>query len=218
MLQLEAEELLQHPAQELSIDWHLYEQPTPSIAGDPALIQEGVLVAALRREVRNHVGLLTQAGLYPVIVDVGCMALANLFFELKNIPKESATGLVYTNSRTVDFAIIDEGGFILPRQLYSFDASWQQKVSGLADDIQMSLKFYHYELRRHPVAKIYLSGLFSRDRHFLDELRKKISVPIEAWDPLAELSVDRAPRHGPGVDGTLYAISLGLIYQKGAAG
>ena len=71
-LKLEAEETLQLPPEEIMMDWHL-NRPASDPYTQLGEQLQGVLIAVGKEQVNRNLNLLKRAGLYPVIMDVGCM-------------------------------------------------------------------------------------------------------------------------------------------------
>ncbi|MFH1622015.1 MAG: pilus assembly protein PilM, partial [Candidatus Omnitrophota bacterium] len=95
-LRLEAEQVFQKPPEEIFIDWHLYSSNN-QLNKEKHNSSEGFFVAALAKDINKHLSILQKADLYPVIVDVGCMAISNLFLALESFSKTESVCLVSVN-------------------------------------------------------------------------------------------------------------------------
>jgi Tfp pilus assembly PilM family ATPase len=198
-LRVEAEDALQLPAADICMDWQL--QPGgASPAGGNANHFEGTLVAAPRADVDRHLALLRKAGLYPVVVDIGPMAVRNLYVRLRE-PAESGTSvcLVHIGRRLADIAIVYEQDAVFPRTIASSGSEWPEALDYLAANIDDALKFYQFKLRRSPVERVLLCGRVpgkDAQRGLAETLGRK----VETWDPCRNLTI--APRVGRLLNGS----------------
>ena len=219
-LKLEAEEALQTPPDRLALDWHLTRnEPVPDGAGLTREI-EGVLVAALRSDVDRHLGILRKAGLYPVVMDMGPMAISNLFVTLRG--REAASKnvcLLNLGRRFADLAILYNGLSIYPRTVYSRSSDWSDALGYLADNVQDALKFYQFKLRRESVRGVLLCGQVPTGGDFLARLGEAVGVPVEVWNPVREMTqalrVGRALAGAEQERGPALAAAAGLALRGG---
>lgn len=187
-LKLEAEESLQLPPNEIMLDWHLNNPP-----GDPQDIEDksshqGVLVAVARNRVDRHMQRLQKAGLYPVVLDVGCMALSNLYLTLRsaNIGSENAVCVVNLSRFNADIAILFGERYIYPRTIFSRSAEWSGKVQYLIENISDALLYYHVKVDNTPITNLVLTGFVPEDPEFVEQIHDSVGLPTEVWNPLHE--------------------------------
>ena len=211
-LRLEAEQAFQRPQEELFIDWHLYHQTLSSQKGQD---QEGVLVAAPKEIVDRHLLILKMAGLYPIILDAGCMAMSNLFLKLKDDYKNKVICLVNINSHSADFAILSEGPYIYPRNVYSSSLPWHERAASLIEEINNILRYHQFKLQHQGVEKLVFTGQGSFDKKFQDELRKNIGLVYEFWNPLNDIAFKKSMnKQELETYGPIMAASIGLAMRK----
>lgn len=184
-LRLEAEESLQLPPDEVATDVHLNRRDKEVTGESSGRPYEGVLVAAPMKEVKHHLEIVRQAGLYPVAVDLGATAMANLFQVLTDDPRECEdTCVLHLSSQSADIVMLFEGDGLYARTLHARGATWDQSVAALVEGLQDALKFYVFKLRGHPVRRVVVTGRLPLQKDFLDVLRVKTGVPVELWNPL----------------------------------
>ena len=181
---------------------------------------EGVLVAALRSDVDRHLGILRKAGLYPVVMDMGPMAISNLFVTLRG--REAASKnvcLLNLGRRFADLAILYNGLSIYPRTVYSRSSDWSDALGYLADNVQDALKFYQFKLRRESVRGVLLCGQVPTGGDFLARLGEAVGVPVEVWNPVREMTqalrVGRALAGAEQERGPALAAAAGLALRGG---
>lgn len=219
-LRLTAEEELQMPADQFHLDWHLFGRAEGPASRPSAEQIEGFLVAVPKKEAQRHLDLLEAAGLHPVILDVGCTTIANLYMTLREVTQTGeAVCLMNLQEHCVDLAILNGHGFLYPCSIYSATQTWGQTPDSLVENIRNELKYFQFRLLQHPVQKVVLMGPASRDQPLTEHLQKTLALPVEHWDPLQDqrFHVARAARAAwnDAVHGPLSAISLGLALRSG---
>jgi len=204
---LEAEHVLQKPREKLCIDWHLYSKDTA----------EGVLVIAPQRDVDRHISILKMADLYPVALDIGCMAISNLFLEMKKEYSDKVTCLININGHNADIAILSGASFIYPRSLYMQTTSWQKRPDYLIENIKDMFRYHEFKLKQKQVENLVITGQPAFDGTFQAEIRKALpDLKVEFWNPLKDVKIDKKlteaeiNKYGP-----LTTVSLGLAIYKG---
>jgi Tfp pilus assembly PilM family ATPase len=232
---LEAEQALQLPVGDIAFDWHLNSRGEG--AGQPGQgpAAEGFLVAAPRADVDRHLAILDKAGVYPVIVDVACLAVCNLFVRVKGSGRpDEATGIVHLSPKSADMALVC-GGRLYPSTFFARRAGWTEGVDFLAKNIAEQLKYYEFRVGLKRVTQLVFTGCVSfpgsRDTGGADasssptpeqclvaEIQKATGVPASMWDPTQALAVKndrlREALGGSGRIGPLLAVSLGLALRE----
>jgi len=187
-LRLEAEESLQLPQDEIALDYHLNHKRKPVTPGASGRPYEGLLVAAPRKEVKHHLEVIRLAGLYPVVVDLGATAVANLFQALHPDPRACEdTCVLHLSSQSADVLMLFEGDSLYARTLHARGGTWDSSVAALVEGLQDALKFYVFKLRGQPARRIVVTGRLPLQPDFLDVLRRTTGMPVEIWNPLAQV-------------------------------
>ncbi|MBL7075961.1 MAG: pilus assembly protein PilM [Kiritimatiellae bacterium] len=201
-LSLEAEEVLQLDPGEIAMDWH--EDVVEATAGD-SRGREGILVAVPQQELFRHRSILEAAGLVPVVVDVGCTALGNVYMGLRGDEcKEHAVCLVNLAGRTADLAILFDGNAMYPRCIMDVGDS-EARDRHLADSLTDVLKYYEFKLRRDPVSDLVITGQAPDMERLCENVQRRVGLPVSIWDPCQDMPVtssrvrrmlDNRPEHG----------------------
>ena len=178
-LALKAEEALQHPLSEISLDWRL-NQETPDETNLPQELS-GTLMAAPRKTVVRHLKLIQMAGLYSIHVETSCIALNNLYSFLTRNQTPTPVCLINLTERTADIIMRSNGGNY-PRTLFSSGKRWEENMEYLLENIQNALLYYHLKLKYHPVEQIILTGKIPKPDEFPRELSKETALPVEVMD------------------------------------
>ena len=140
---------------------------------------EGLLVAAPRKDIDRHLALLEMAGLSPVIVDIGCMAVCNLFLALNGPARiPGAVCLLNLSTHTADMAVLMKDGWMYPHMLVSRSTAWEGSADYLCAHISDVLKYYHFKLRREPVQRLVLTVRIPQARG--DAGCANTSLPLQA--------------------------------------
>lgn len=214
-LKLEAEETLQLPPEKILLDWHLNRPRNDPYTRQGEQLQ-GVLVAVAKEQVEHQMNLMKSAGLLPVIMDVGCMALCNLFLALRGecVNAENAICVVNLSRYNADISILYNNHYIYPRTIISRSAEWASKEQYLIENISDALLYYHVKVNKSPVNRLILTGFVPDDPEFVGLIHDTIGLPTEVWNPMKDenLTIVRSVKSsmGNGVDIPLMTISLGF--------
>lgn len=214
-LNLEAEETLQLPPEQIALDWHL-NRPKNDPYTQLGEQLHGILVAVAKKEVNNQLSLLKRAGLYPVITDVGCTSLCNLFLALRGdkVNSDNAICIVNLSRYNADISILYNDHYIYPRTIISRSAEWSSKVQYLIENISDALLYYHVKVDKTPVTQLVLTGFVPDDPGFVGQIHDTIGLPTEVWSPLkdANFTVSNTVKSTDNYDviSPLMTTSLGL--------
>jgi Tfp pilus assembly PilM family ATPase len=210
---------LQLPPDGIVVDWLVLSNGAGSGGNHAATDIEGVLVAAAKQDVQRHLSILRLAGLYPVILDIGCIAVANLCLALRDTPSEPPdVCIVNLGRRLADIAVLYGEKRVFPRVVFSRAADWESAADYLAVSLQDVLKYYQFKLRQQPLRRVALCGRVPSDPGFIARLREATGVPVETWDPLKDLGSGLRVSRALGDDrdrmGPAMAASLGLALRR----
>jgi Tfp pilus assembly PilM family ATPase len=209
-LAIEAEEMLQLPRAEFYMDWHQNRQLTTANQID------GVLAATPRKEVDQHLQMLALAGIFPRIVDIGCLAVCNLYHCLNKAPAtDQATAIIALTQDRADIAILHSIGNVLPRTVFSPCGTWNKAEDYLSECVTDSLKYHQFILHAPPVTRLVLTGNVPDPARLIDRLRELVPL-TNFWNPIPDLPAinkQLQPRLSHTV-GPRLATSLGLALRR----
>jgi Tfp pilus assembly PilM family ATPase len=210
-LALEAEEALQKPANEISMDWHLNKSPDSDSSSKSRKERSGTLIAAPRETVVRHLKLIKAAGLYSIGVEVSCSALGNLYSFINDNQGDVPVCLINLTSRSADIIMCAPDGHY-PRTLFSASKPWAENQAYLFENIQNSLLYYHLKLKKAPIEKIVLVGCRENLAVFSKQLAKETSLPVEILDICDHVNYSKHCLHADlkAVEGCDVATGLGL--------
>ena len=183
-LQLEAEETLQLPPEDIMFDWHINRPKNDPYTQQGEQLQ-GVLVAVGKKQVNRQMNLLKRAGLYPVLMDVGSTSLCNLYLALRGekVSPDNAVCVVNLSRFNADISILYNDHYIYPRTIISRSAEWESKVQYLIENISDALLYYHVKVDKAPVTQLVLTGFVPDDLEFISQIHDTIGLPTEVWNP-----------------------------------
>ncbi len=186
-LNLEAEETLQLPPEEIALDWHL-NRPKNDPYTQLGEQLHGVLVAVSKKDVNLQLNLLKKAGLFPVLTDVGSTSLCNLFLALRGdkVNEHNAVCVVNLARFSADISILFNDHYIYPRTIISRSAEWSSKVQYLIENISDALLYYHVKVDKTPVTQLVLTGFVPQEPEFVAQIHDTIGLPTEVWSPLKD--------------------------------
>lgn len=187
-LQLEAEDALQLPPDEVVMDWHLNKPNTPDQSDS-----SGILVSAPSRKVKQLVHTLRTAGLYPAVIDTGPTAVSNLYLSLKgSLPAGESLVILNLSDFHADICVLYEGQNLYPRSVFSQSGKWENNVNYLLENLQDALLYYHVKVCKDPIKKILITGEIFENESFLAQLKESTRLPAEIWNPLEEPAIQAA--------------------------
>ena len=218
-LKIEAEEALQMPPDRIAIDWHVSGGQSPARTTAGVSEMEGLLVAVPATEVQRHLSILRMAGLYPVVLDVGALAVSNLYHALnREAPAKSGVCLVNLGCRMADIAVLYGSNSVYPRTIFSRAEDWDTTPNFLATNIQDVLKYYQFKLRQEPLNKILLCGQIPGRPDFITQLEASTGTHVEIWNPVSAMKCGfRTSRFFGNVGerlGPALAASIGLALRR----
>lgn len=215
-LRLEAEEALQLPQDKIALDWHLNKEGAAETPSGPRAFS-GLLVAAPLQEVRQIQNILRMAGLFPVVVEPGATAVANLYRVTHREPGACEDVCVlYLTRKSADISILFDQHGLYARSLFARGGSWDDGMHYLHVGLQDALKYYVFKLRGEPVRRIVVTGQLSGMPGLVGELRSLTGLPVSVWDLLGDLKdtplrVRRKLREEPR---PAFAASMGLSLRR----
>lgn len=209
-MRIEAEEALQLPPDEIVTAW----QPLGG-AQEGAPAAEGILVAVPERDVVRHVRILQLAGLYPAMLDVRCMALANLYRSVRPAVADDREGdrivcLTHMSASSADTAILYGGDRVYARSVhFRAGANAEDRTAYLLGSLQDVLKYFRFKLHNRPVDELVMMGRVPDPARLCERATAACGVPTSLWDPAADLGLPTG-RRGGGADPALLCVALGL--------
>lgn len=218
-LEIEAEAALQMPHFRLAMDWHISRSQVPEKAAPDVPEIDGLLVVASTVDVQRHLSILRLAGLYPVVLDVGALAIANLYHAMNSAKQnESNACLVSLGHRLADIAVLYGSNSVYPRTMVSRAADWSNVPDLLATNIQEVLKYCQFKLYQEPLSKILLCGQIPARSDFVSRLETSLGIHVEIWNPLKTIQCGfRTARlfdRERDRLGSALAVSLGLALRR----
>ncbi len=193
-LQLDAEEVMQVPPDKMAIDIHLLsnsdENPAPK-----ADSCEGFYVAALKSDVDRLLQILDQAGLFPAIIDVSCMAAANAFLRLNPLITEKPVCFACINSQHADIVILQNNECKYSRSVTAHGSDSTKTSDYMAEVIIEVIKQSHLVVGNDPISKIYLSGITSETGEIEKIYKIRTGLPVELWNPLDHIPISHHLEH-----------------------
>jgi Tfp pilus assembly PilM family ATPase len=215
VLKLEAEQTFQRHEQELAMDWYVYPATSSLKDEHENKTKEGVLIATTREDIDKHLAILKTAGLYPVALNIGCFAIANLFLKIKNFSKAKVVCIANITNHSTDISIITQGHYIYPRSIYTQNNSFDDTINYIIENIKDMLRYHQFKLQRPPVEAVVFTGEILSSEKLKENIKNKIDLPVEFWDPLNDIFADKRLLKNDAINyHTLVAPSLGLALHN----
>ncbi len=186
-LRLDAEEYTQMSSESLAIDMHLYDTD-----GDG---REGFYVSVPRAELTRLLSILDMAKLFPVIVDISAMAVANLFMRLNaDKLRDQAVCVACLEGHHADILVLREEECVYARSLAAHSTQ-THKVSHYTSEALMEvIELSRLAMQSTPVKAVYCLGNEADLEETMEATRKLTGLPVLYWDPLQDVKLTRHAR------------------------
>ncbi|MCZ7592002.1 MAG: pilus assembly protein PilM [Kiritimatiellae bacterium] len=211
-LRLEAEEALQLPQDKIALDWHINKEGASETPSGPRSFS-GLLVAAPLQEVRQVQNILQMAGLFPVVMEPGATAMANLYRATHREPGACEDVCVlYLTRQSADISILFNERGLYARSLFARGGSWGDGMHNLHVGLQDALKYYVFKLRGLPVRRIVVTGQMSDTPGLVEGLQSQTGLPVSVWNLLGDLKDTSSRVHKKLLEDRrpAFAVSMGL--------
>src|ERR1700730_12678135 len=185
-----------------------------------------LLVAAKKDEISDYAGILREAKLKPIVVDINAFTIQNIFEYQQELPKEGTIALLNVGAAVSSLNIVAKGVSAFTREITNagnaiteeirkaLSCSYEQAEAykhgggetqivpqevtaiinqacqGLAGEIQRSLDFYLATSGDQEIVRVYVSGGSAYLAPLVQAVEKRARVPVELFDPMANLAVD----------------------------
>ena len=209
-LHLDAEEYTQLSSDQLVMDMHVYDTDEDE--------RVGFYVAVPRKELDRLVRILDMARLFPVIVDISTMALANLYMRFHEEDlRDTAVCVACFDGHHADILILQDRQCVYARSIAAHGSNVQRVAEYISESMLEVIEHSRMAINSVPVGRIEFAG----ESDDLDETMtvsgKLTGLPVNFWDPLDSLRVTRhVKRHWPAVSGGANSLvnSLGLGLRR----
>ena len=201
-------------------------QPLAREAGEEADETHVLLAAVEQRHIDSHVGLVCDAGVEPITVDIVPLALMN---ELgaEGLVGDGTVASVEIGASTLSVSIYRSGGLLLVRSVRMpiTTAAGNAAASGgegeseearrqwqtfVLKEVRRSLAFYNSETRRRGIDKVYLSGGRALAEGVAERFTNALKVPTEVLNPLKNLADAKIDIESLLPQGPRFALAMSL--------
>ncbi len=242
-LDLQAEECLQLPRNELVVDCHINKGTVPQAGRRvEGAMTEGILAAAPAKDVDRTLSILRMAGLDPIILDVRALAVANLYATLARPSEDPTICVVNLSPHSADVIVVSKSGGIYPHTVFCRASTWGESPAFLCENIRDVMKYTEFKLDWEPVRRVILTGdvptqgvagsvpaspekttatmaVSPSTGDFVTGIQARVRLPVETWNPLGSLLLKskgiRALLESSPKSAAMLVPSLGLALRGG---
>jgi Tfp pilus assembly PilM family ATPase len=181
-LHLNAEEYTQMSSDALVMDMHLYETD----GGE----REGFYVAVPRDELTRLTRIIEMANLFPVIVDVSAMAVANLFIRFHEEElREDALCVVCFDGHHADILVLQDSECIYARSIAAHSTQIDTVSEYMSEALVEVIEQSRMAMSSDPVTAIYFSGNLARLDETMKATEELTGLPVTYWNPLENVKL-----------------------------
>lgn len=194
-LNLEAEQLLLLPQDEICLDWHL-NTPKKIAAGnndqENAESLEGILIALPKKDMETELEALKAASLFPLAMRPSSIAVANLYLTQMGTTTVDADSIciVHSTPSRTELIFLFKGPSLYFSTATTRSGNRNDVLTHLNDALRDALWYFQFNLKKPEVQKV----VFTRGLTLQNELMEgcRIAFPeleCELWDPFDHLSI-----------------------------
>ncbi|OQY17705.1 MAG: pilus assembly protein PilM [Desulfobacteraceae bacterium 4572_35.1] len=122
-IQWEAEQYIPFEISEVFLDYHIL-GPDPNDSG----LMEVVLVAAKKDFVNEYVSVFVESGLNPVVVDIDCFAIENIYCSVYDVDALNVVAFIDMGSSGVQVNVIKDGVSVFTRDIQFGGDSYNEEL------------------------------------------------------------------------------------------
>jgi type IV pilus assembly protein PilM len=234
----EAEQYIPFDVQDVNLDF----QVLPGDGGAKNTM-DVLLVAAKKDKIADYSGVITQAGLIPVVVDVDAFAIQNAFEANYDVDPGVVTVLLNMGASAININIVSGTASIFTRDMsvggnayteavqrefnLTFERAEQVKQGHATDgveavnetvllEIQKTFDFYRATAPSDRLDRVMVCGGGVRVNGFTAALAERFSIPVEPLDPFRRVAFD-ADKSGvtAEVAAPTAVVAVGLALRRG---
>jgi len=170
------------------------------------------IVAASKKElVDRKLEALKKAELFPVVMDMDCLALTNAFCRCQDKQTDQVNALLNIGHSLTQVTILRDGALDFVRELQIGGADFA--LEKFLNQVRLSFDYYENQVGR-AVNGIYVSGGASKFEGLNEKLKEALDVEADFWDPFKPMKkADAVKEETIKEQAPLFAVAAGLVLR-----
>ncbi|MGB9710736.1 MAG: type IV pilus biogenesis protein PilM [Thermodesulfovibrio sp.] len=210
-LPMELDKYIPFNAKEVYYDFHILE------AVKDKNLTELLVAVANRQIVTEYVNVFEKAGITPQVVDIGALALYNVY-EL-NYRETDTTLIVNVGENVINFIIARDDKPLYVRDStitfkINIHEAQEEEIRNFADDISAEIyrqiEYFKSFLTERPVKKIYLTGYPVISPIFVSSIEERLDQEVFILNPFRKIKINKKIASKMHKYSNIAAISIGL--------
>jgi type IV pilus assembly protein PilM len=210
-LPMELDKYIPFNAKEVYYDFHILE------AVKDKNLTELLVAVANRQIVTEYVNVFEKAGITPQVVDIGALALYNVY-EL-NYRETDTTLIVNVGENVINFIIARDDKPLYVRDStitfkINIHEAQEEEIRNFADDISAEIyrqiEYFKSFLTERPVKKIYLTGYPVISPIFVSSIEERLDQEVFILNPFRKIKINKKIASKMHQYSNIAAISIGL--------
>ena len=199
-VKFEAKKYIPFRIEEVASDFQVTEKK-----GEPKM--EVIFAASKKDYINNHLSLLQQAGLTPVVLEPACFSILRTLYFTGQIKKIETVAVVNVDSsNNVEITVVRDGIPYLSRALTLTISGTQTLLDSLLNEIQISFDYYRRQFPGDSISRIILYGEEAELKEADESLSKELKIPVLKANPVKALGGKQYP-------GAEFSICFGLALK-----
>lgn len=187
------------------------------IIGHSKESSEVIVASATKQIVNEFITAFERAGMIPVLVDIGSLALYNVYEA--NYNESSTVALMNIGENVINFIIANKNKPLYIRDSYhalkiSEESASEEQIRSMADEISAEIyrqiEYFKSITSGETVKKIYITGFPVNYPVFLASIEERLEQPIFMFNPFKNIKINKKIIEKMQINLNLASISVGV--------
>jgi len=212
-LPLELDKYIPFNVKEVYYDFHILEQSKEKG------LTEIVVAVAIRQIVNDYINIFEKAGITPVVIDIGALALYNLYSI--NYNDKSTVAVINIGENVINFAITKNRKPLYVRDstnstnfYINMNEANEEEIRNFADEISAEIYrqigYFKTLVPEEAVDKIFITGFPIISPFFIPSVSERLEQKIEIFNPFRKININKKISSKMQQYAHIASISMGL--------
>ena len=176
-----------------------------------------IVAVALKELVNDYANILEKAGMTPVVADINCLALYNVY-EV-NYQESSVSAIVNIAENVINCNIVKGKQPLYMRDSVNtynipIENATEEEIRNYADEVAAELyrqlEYFKTINPENPVVKVYITGIPTVAPLFLQSLQERLDIDISLFNPFRNIKIHKDITSKMQKYSAISSISIGL--------
>ncbi|WP_281320933.1 pilus assembly protein PilM [Thermodesulfovibrio sp. 1176] len=176
-----------------------------------------IVAVALKELVNDYANILEKAGMIPLVADISCLALYNVY-EV-NYQEPSVSAIVNIAENVINFNIVKGRQPLYIRDSINaynipIENANEDEIRNYADEVSAEIyrqvEYFKTINPENPVEKVYITGIPTVSPLFLQSLQERLDIDISLFNPFKNIKIHKDISSKMQKYSAISSISIGL--------